>query len=103
MADIAKGTIKKKSYYWQRAWMLYLMLLLPVTFFIIFRYTPMTNIVIAFKDYNIFQGVWSSGSPWTGFKYFQQAFSERDFWLAIRNTLMLNSLDLVMGDRKSVV
>ena len=89
--------VKRKSHYWQRAWMLYLMLLLPMAFFIIFRYAPMTNIVIAFKDYNIFQGVWSEYSPWVGFKYFNEAFSSRDFWNAVRNTLLLNSLDLVMG------
>ncbi|MCL2277666.1 MAG: sugar ABC transporter permease, partial [Treponema sp.] len=44
--------------YVKRSWMLYLMLLLPIAFFVIFRYVPMTNIVIAFKNYNMFQGVW---------------------------------------------
>jgi putative aldouronate transport system permease protein len=73
------------------------MLLLPMTFFIIFRYIPMTNIVIAFKDYNIFQGVWSEGSPWVGWKWFERAFQSRDFWNAMRNTLWLNFLDLVVG------
>jgi putative aldouronate transport system permease protein len=77
--------------------MLYGMLVLPVTFFIIFRYAPMTNIVIAFKDYNIFQGVWSKGSPWVGLKWFQRAFASRDFWNALRNTLWLNFLDLLIG------
>jgi len=72
------------------------MLALPIMFFIIFRYIPMTNIVIAFKDYNIFRGVWS-GSPWVGFKWFQRAFATRDFWNALRNTIYLNVLDLVMG------
>jgi len=86
-----------KSSYLKRSWMLYLMLFLPVAFFIIFRYIPMTNIVIAFKDYNIFQGVWSEGSPWVGFKWFQRAFSTRDFWNALRNTIYLNLLDLLMG------
>jgi len=83
--------------YVKRSWILYLMLLLPMAFFIIFRYIPMTNIVIAFKDYNIFQGVWSEGSPWVGLKWFQQAFNRRDFWLAIRNTVTLNFLDLIVG------
>ena len=86
-----------KSYYWQRAWMLYLMLFLPIAFFSVFRYAPMTNIVIAFKDYNIFQGVWSDGSPWVGFKHFQRAFADNAFWFAVRNTLMLNFLDLIVG------
>ena len=73
------------------------MLALPMAFFIIFRYVPMTNIVIAFKDYNIFQGVWSEGSPWVGWKWFRTAFVTRDFWNAMRNTLWLNFLDLVVG------
>jgi len=87
----------KKSSYLKRSWMLYAMLALPMAFFIIFRYIPMTNIVIAFKDYNIFQGVWSEGSPWVGWKWFERAFATRDFWRAVRNTLWLNFLDLLMG------
>jgi putative aldouronate transport system permease protein len=86
---------RKKSHYFQRTWMLYLMLLIPMAFFAIFRYVPMTNIVIAFKDYNIFRGVWDS--PWVGAKWFNQAFHSRDFYFALRNTLVLNFLDLVVG------
>jgi len=85
------------SSYIKRSWMLYLMLLFPIAFFVIFRYVPMTNIVIGFKDYNIFQGVWSQGSPWVGFKWFRTAFGMRDFWNAIRNTIYLNFLDLIVG------
>jgi putative aldouronate transport system permease protein len=71
------------------------MLLLPIAFFLIFRYMPMTNIVIAFKDYNIFRGVWAS--PWVGGKWFSDAFRSRVFYNALRNTLSLNFLDLIMG------
>jgi putative aldouronate transport system permease protein len=85
----------KKNRYFQRTWMLYLMLFLPMVFFVVFRYVPMTNIVIAFKDYNIFRGVWDS--PWVGGKWFSQAFRSRDFYLALRNTLTLNFLDLIVG------
>ena len=87
----------KKTSYLKRSWMLYLMLVLPMAFFFVFRYVPMTNIVIAFKDYNLFQGVWAQGSPWVGWKWFQKAFASRDFWLAMRNTLWLNFLDLAVG------
>ena len=86
-----------QSSYLKRSWMLYLMLALPIAFFIVFRYVPMTNIVIAFKDYNIFQGVWSENSPWVGWKWFRTAFGMRDFWFALRNTLWLNFLDLIVG------
>jgi putative aldouronate transport system permease protein len=96
---ITTALIRRNIYsYARRSWMLYLMLLLPIGFFVIFRYIPMTNIVIAFKDYNMFQGVWSKeGSPWVGMKWFQQAFNRGDFWFAMRNTLTLNLLDLVVG------
>ena len=58
----------KRSQYVQRTWMLYVMLVLPLAYFLVFKYNPMANIVIAFKDYNIFRGVWES--PWVGFKWF---------------------------------
>jgi putative aldouronate transport system permease protein len=81
--------------YFQRMWTLYLMLLVPMAFFVVFRYVPMTNIVIAFKDYNMFRGVWDS--PWVGLKWFNQAFTSRDFYNALRNTIWLNILDLALG------
>ena len=89
------GASQMSGHYFHRTWMLYLMLALPIVYFIVFKYIPMSNIVIAFKDYNIFSGVWDS--PWAGFKYFEQAFQTRDFYLALRNTLVLNILDLIMG------
>jgi putative aldouronate transport system permease protein len=90
------GTEKRKRLnYIKRSWMLYVMLVLPMAFFGVFRYIPMTNIAIAFKDYNMFRGVWDS--PWVGWKWFSQAFQSRDFYNALRNTIWLNVLDLVMG------
>jgi putative aldouronate transport system permease protein len=81
--------------YFKRTWMLYAMLILPMAFFLVFKYVPMVNITIAFKDYNIFRGVWDS--PWVGLKWFQEAFTSRDFYNALRNTLVLNFLDLIVG------
>lgn len=81
--------------YFQRTWMLYAMLLLPIIYFLVFRYVPMTNIVIAFKDFNIFSSVWES--PWVGLKWFQKAFSSKDFFYALRNTITLNLFDLLIG------
>lgn len=81
--------------YFKRTWMLYLMLVLPMAFFLVFRYIPMTNIVIAFKEFNMFKGVWAS--DWVGTKWFEKAFTDRDFGNALRNTLVLNLLDLAAG------
>lgn len=94
-------TLKKKSdlaSYMQRYWTLYLLLLLPVIYFIIFKYIPMLYIQIAFKRYSIVQNVWEMA--WAknyGFEYFIKAFSNRDFLFALRNTITLNLLDLIVG------
>ncbi len=84
--------------YCKRYWTLYLLLLLPVTFFVIFRYVPMTYIQIAFKKYMINKSAWQM--QWAqnnGFEFFIKAFSNRDFLYAIRNTITLNLLDLIFG------
>jgi putative aldouronate transport system permease protein len=84
--------------YMKRHWTLYLLLMLPITYFIIFKYIPMAYIQIAFKEFSIVQSVWEM--EWAdnnGFEYFLKAFSNRDFLYALRNTLMLNLLDLIVG------
>jgi putative aldouronate transport system permease protein len=91
-------TPRKNRNYIKRYWTLYLLLLLPVAYFLIFRYIPMTYIQIAFKKYSIIQSVWDM--EWAGnhgFEYFIKAFSNRDFIFSVINTLLLNSLDLVVG------
>ncbi len=94
---VTAKTSKSLSYI-KRYWILYVMLLLPMTFFIIFRYIPMGYIQIAFKDYSIVKSPWEM--PWAanhGFEYFIKAFSNRDFLYALRNTFVLNFLDLLFG------
>ena len=84
--------------YLKRYWTLYLLLLLPLAYFTIFKYVPMTYIQIAFKKYSIVKNAWQM--PWAdnhGFEYFIKAFSNRDFRFALRNTIMLNLLDLLAG------
>ncbi|MGO4694876.1 ABC transporter permease [Paenibacillus sp. 2TAB26] len=78
-----------------RDWQLYLLLLLPLAYFIIFKYTPMLGVVIAFKDYNMFQGIFAS--PWVGFETFREVFQMDGFYNALRNTFLLNFLDLVVS------
>lgn len=74
---------------------LYVMLAIPMLQYILFRYAPLTGIQVAFKDYNIFKGMWAS--PWAGVKYFKEMFASPQFWLALRNTVTLNLLDLIFG------
>ncbi|NMM51025.1 ABC transporter permease [Paenibacillus aquistagni] len=79
----------------QRHWQLYIVISLPLLYLFIFKYIPMTGIVIAFKDYNVVQGMW--GSPWAGFKYFNQFFDSPNFWLYIKNTLGISLYGLIVG------
>lgn len=92
------GKARKARSYIKRYWSLYFLLVLPVAYFTIFRYIPMTYIQIAFKKYSIVQSVWKM--PWAskhGLEYFIKAFSNRDFIYSIRNTILLNLLDLIIG------
>lgn len=83
----------KKSF--RRHWQLYLIMLPALLYFFVFRYIPMASAVIAFKDYNVIQGVW--GSPWVGFKYFDLFFGNPVFWTLIKNTLGLSLYALIVG------
>ena len=61
---------KKKRLVWlKRDWRLYLMLILPIAQYILFRYLPMQGILIAFQKYNLFKGIW--GSKWVGMDNFK--------------------------------
>ncbi len=73
----------------------YSMLLIPIVYFAVFCYLPIAGSVVAFKDYNIFDGIWKS--KWVGLAHFAEAFSSIGFWYAIRNTLLLNMGDLLLG------
>ncbi|MDO4279986.1 MAG: ABC transporter permease subunit [Lachnoclostridium edouardi] len=78
---------------WKHRW-IYLMLVPVVAYYIIFKYVPMYGIVMAFQDYNVFQGVF--GSQWVGFEVFNRIFHNPNFWAAVKNTLVLNILTLAV-------
>lgn len=81
--------------YLKNNYMLYLFLIPPLVYFLLFKYGPLYGILIAFKDYNIFQGVWAS--PWNNFATFKEIFTMPQFLTAVRNTFLLNTLDLILG------
>lgn len=82
----------------KRYWQLYALLSLPLLYLLIFKYVPMIYIQIAFKKYSIVESVWKLPLAKNyGFEYFIKAFKSKDFILALRNTVGLNLLDLVIG------
>ena len=86
------GKTGAKSYL-KRYWQLYALLALPIIYLIVFKYAPMIYI-----QYSIVKSVWEMPlAKKYGFEYFIKAFSNNDFRYALRNTLTLNLLDLLIG------
>ncbi len=82
--------------YIKNNWQLYIIFLLPaVVLTFIFKYIPMGGILIAFKDYNAFQGI--LGSEWVGLEYFKRFMSSPDFMTYLLNTLKLSLFGLAWG------
>lgn len=72
----------------------YLMFLPPLIYYLIFRYVPVVMaVVISMMDYNIYKGILAS--EWAGFKHFIDFFNSVYFGRLLRNTLMINLLNLV--------
>ncbi len=79
----------------QKRWQLYLMLLLPLAYIIVFCYVPMGGILIAFEDYSFRKGI--LGSDWVGLKYFEQFFSNPDMMKLLKNTLVISFYSLLIS------
>lgn len=79
----------------QKSWQLYLVILLPVIYLIIFKYAPMYGISIAFKDYIATKGI--TGSPWAGLKHFQYFFTSPLLFRLLYNTVGISLYSLLAG------
>lgn len=90
--------IKRRNTFWiriKRDATLYALLLLPISYIAIFKYAPIYGVIMAFQDYNIFEGI--RGSEWVGLDVFRFIFQQDSFYRALKNTLVLNVLDLIAG------
>ncbi|GAF20515.1 hypothetical protein JCM19047_156 [Bacillus sp. JCM 19047] len=74
---------------------LQLMVIPGVIFMIIFTYIPIYGIVVAFKSFSVTDTI--SSAPWVGLNNFKIAFSDPFFWSAVRNTLAISFLKLLIG------
>ena len=100
--EIAPTVNRRMGFSWKtylkRYWTLYLLLLLPVAFFLIFRYYPMAYVLLGFKKNNILIPPWQvEWAKNNGFQWFIRAFSDKSFINALKNTIFLNLLDLFIG------
>ncbi len=93
---------------WKRAgryWPMYIMLLPGFFYLVINNYIPMAGIVVAFKQYNVRDGIYRS--PSVGLKNFAFLFKTNDAWLITRNTILYNlafiALDVVLAVAVAII
>ena len=79
----------------RKNWQLYLFLLVPVAYVILFKYVPMGGLIIAFEDYKMRDGIF--GSEWVGFENFIKFFQSYQFGKVVKNTLILSFYAIIAG------
>ena len=90
---------------WRKAFMqhywLYILMIPGILYMLIFNYTPMAGLVMAFEDFSPYNGDTAIqalfGSPFAGMKYFEKLFTGPDFWRLLRNTLAISLANLIFA------
>lgn len=77
----------------RRDWQLYSLAVLPLLFFVVFRYLPMIGNVIAFRRYQPGGDIF--GEYWVGLHYFRMFWNDPGFWQVFTNTLIIGGLTLL--------
>jgi putative aldouronate transport system permease protein len=78
----------------RKDWRLYTFVVLPLVFFLIFRYLPMLGNVIAFRRFRPGGSIF--GEEWVGLYYVQMFIQDPKFWEVFTNTVILGGLALVI-------
>lgn len=91
-ASLQKSNFKRHL---RRYWQLYAMMVLPLIYFIVFKYIPMFGNILAFRRYR--PGMGPYGVKWVGFKYFKMFMQDPAFWRAFRNTLTISLGNLIIN------
>jgi putative aldouronate transport system permease protein len=92
LKQVKKNDALSKIWYFRH---IYLFMLPALIWYVIFAYYPMYGILIAFKDFKYNLGI--LGSPWEGFRYFEQFLNNSSFYEVLRNTLSISALKLIFG------
>lgn len=87
--------VKIKKY-----WPFYIMMLPAVIYLFINNYIPMSGLVLAFKKYNVRDGIF--GSPWVGLENFKFLFATKDAWVITRNTILYNLVFILAGTTAAI-
>jgi sugar ABC transporter permease protein len=79
----------------KRDWQLYLLVLIPLALVIIFNYAAYPGLRMVFMDYKPAKGY--AGSKWVGWQTFHKIFKDADFLKSLKNSIVFNLLDLLVG------
>lgn len=90
-----KTKLKRNLSIIRKDWQLYSLLILPLIYYLVFKYGPMIGNVIAFRRFR--PGGPVLGTEWVGLKYFNMFIHDSTFWQVFKNTLTLSGLSLIIG------
>ncbi len=85
----------RKQIYSKDALQVLLIALPGLVAILLFKYVPLAGNVIAFKNYNLFQGVWLS--DWVGLDHFRRMFAFEDFGKIFWNSVRLGLYSILFG------
>ncbi len=90
-----KATRKERYKAFKDSIPLYIIMAIPLLFFIIIRYVPMYGLQIAFRDYKTVDGIF--GSQWVGLENFVRFVTSYNFWEIMINTLSISLYQLLVS------
>ncbi|NOU65339.1 ABC transporter permease subunit [Paenibacillus sp. LMG 31461] len=88
---------RKREGRWLRVWRnldTYVLLVPGLLLLLLFKYTPMYGVLIAFQDFNIFDGI--RGSQWVGLEQFRKLMQSTEFMQVFTNTLLISIYKIVL-------
>jgi putative aldouronate transport system permease protein len=78
----------------RKDWRLYTLLIIPIIYFVVFKYIPMAGNIIAFRRFR--PGGSMFGEKWVGLRYVEMFLNDPAFWRVFTNTLVLGTLTLLI-------
>ncbi len=97
-AAVAAEPLTKKKETWgqeiKRNWQLYVLMIIPMLYLLIFKYYPMVGVQIAFRNYKPVTGIW--GSDWVGMKHFIRFFNNPQWLVLVKNTIAISLYTIVL-------
>lgn len=79
----------------QRQIPFYVMMIIPVTFFLLFRYWSMFGVAISFQNYKLGAPFISAEAKWVGLKWFKMLTGSPFFGRWVKNTLLISFYNLI--------